>query len=489
MNILEITILSCKLHHLNLLTNHYVQLDIISRIAEPPQLVINQFTQASMTLILLLNLKIASMPRLVIRSKSRRSTPIGRRDTEALNSWHRMRLRCIDRNIQWLVSLLPALEGKQKARKITLLSIISEYMEALKICVVVVPDRPIRVPGLPVSFDMMQAHLMEIDVEVSERFRFQSFEALNRLKLAFRFPEGPIRLENGSKTHAEEMILVSLSRLAFPHRWSDLKEQYPGRHVTVLSRTFKWFLNFMIFNWAYLLLNNMQWWKPRLSISCEAIRKKLQTLNNANWRQFHEPARGQINNMGIMVVFGFLVALFIDCTMFAFCRPGGVQREGPAAPRVAKEVQEAWWNGWKKLHGMKWQTLILACGMDFHVWGPLSCRRNDLTFLAQSGVQRKLVELFDEFNEIIFHIFGDSAYFPGDVMDTHDSIPGRGMSSVRETIEWTYKDDKGLWKYTDYEHVLQLNKQPVAKIYFICMLLRNAYVTLHGSCSISYICY
>ena len=47
--------------------------------------------------------------------------------------------------------------------------------------------------------------------------------------------------------------------------------------------------------------------------------------------------------------------------------------------------------------------------------------------------------------------------------------------------EWTYKDDKGQWKYCDYKNVLQLRSQPVAKIMFICLLLRNAYVTLNGS--------
>lgn len=426
------------------------------------------------------------MVKLVIRSKSRRSTPLGRRDTEALNAFHRIKLRRIERNIRGLVSTLPALARKPNLRRAVILCVIAEYLEALKILVVEVPDRPLRVEGLPMSFDRMKAHLLEIGVEVSERYRFQSFEALNRLKLAFRFPEGAIRLDNGIKTSAEEIILVSLSRLAFPHRWSDLLEQYPGRHVTVFPRIFKWFLNFMVINWGYLLLNNMQWWKPRLRESCEAIRVKLQNLNHVNWRQHHPPAQGQLNDDGVFVVQGFLVALFIDCTMFAFCRVGGVLGEGPGALRVPREVQEAWWNGWKKLHGMKWQTLVLACGMDFHVWGPLSCRRNDLTFLQRSQVQQKLVDLFDELAEIIFHIFGDSAYFPGDVMDTHVSIPGRGMSSVREIIEWTYKDDKGLWKYTDFEHVLRLNKQPVAKIYFVCMLLRNAYVTLHGSQAAEY---
>ena len=88
-------------------------------------------------------------------------------------------------------------------------------------------------------------------------------------------------------------------------------------------------------------------------------------LNWPNWRQFHPPA----NEPG-----GNCYAGFIDNTMFAFSRPGGNTDGGSSAPRVPKEVQQAWYTGWKKLHGMKWQTVILANGMDLHVFGPLSVR-------------------------------------------------------------------------------------------------------------------
>ena len=76
-----------------------------------------------------------------------------------------------------------------------------------------------------------------------------------------------------------------------------------------------------------------------------------------------------------------------------------------------------------------------------------------------------------------FKIFGDSAYFEDDVMSVGG---GRGMASVREAIEWSYKDLKVLWKYCDYKDALQLRKQPVCKIFFVCMLLRNAHITMNG---------
>lgn len=54
------------------------------------------------------------------------------------------------------------------------------------------------------------------------------------------------------------------------------------------------------------------------------------------------------------------------------------------------------------------------------------------------------------------------------------------MSSVRETIEWNYKDLKEQWKYCNWKVVLKLRKQPVAKIIFVCLLLRNTHVTMNA---------
>ena len=83
--------------------------------------------------------------------------------------------------------------------------------------------------------------------------------------------------------------------------------------------------------------------------------------------------------------------------------------------------------------------------------------------------------------EFLFMIFGDSAYNHSNVMHTSESLPGRGFISVREIIEWSYKETKQLWTYCDYMHVLKLRNQPVAKIVFVCLLLRNVYFTIHGS--------
>jgi len=117
----------------------------------------------------------------------------------------------------------------------------------------------------------------------------------------------------------------------------------------------------MITNWGYLILNNRDYWVDKMVDQAEAVRLKLANLPWVNWRQHFPPA----DQPG-----GFNIFAFIDNTMIKMCRPGGGPlTDGEAAPRLPKEIQQAWWTGWKKLHGMKWQSVTIANGLDFEVWG------------------------------------------------------------------------------------------------------------------------
>ena len=443
---------------------------------------------------------------LTLRTLSRRRLPLGRRDSEGLNAWHRTKLAQTLKNVELYTRAHEGLKKIPSAKPLVQqvkIAIFEEVLDALRCLVIDVPDEKPRQRADPMDFAKMQAELERLQIECSQRFRFQSFDHLRRLIVGFQFPTGKIKIsgKRGHVSTAEEILLISLTRLSFPSRWSDMAERFPGRSRTFMQAAFYWFLEFMVQNWGYLLLNNMAWWKPYLASSSEAIRSKLANLNHVNWRRNYPPA----DQPG-----GFRYAMFIDNTMVPFCRPGGVMEDGPAAPRVPLEVQEAWWTGWKKLHGgkllvvlisfssspfvplpncsplhptgLKYQTAILANGMDFHVYGPNSVRRNDLYMLKYS----ELLPLFEELQEhdpFFFKIFGDSAYFDAAVLGTGG---GRGMASVRESVEWTYKDLKALWKYCDWNHALQLRKQPIFKIVFVCMLLRNVYVSMHGSQACEY---
>lgn len=309
----------------------------------------------------------------------------------------------------------------------------------------------------------------------SQKFRFRSAEDLRRLAGLLRFPV-KIKLQDGrwSTTFtSEEVIMVSLMRLAWPLRWIDVSANFPGRTIKELQVAFYYFLDFLVTNWGYLITNNREYWLPHFKDSADHIRRKLGELSNVNYRQFFN----EENENGGFSVFGF-----IDNTLIAMSRPGGPRTAGTQAERTPKLLQQAWWTGWKKLHGMKWQTVVMANGMDFEVWGPVSVRHPDAYTLNCSRIEEKL-EALQANKAMKYKMHGDSAYFDDDYLVTGG---GRGMSSTRESIEWDYRDLKAIWKVCDWRIALQLRRQPVAKIVFVCFLLRIFHVCMYANQSADY---
>jgi hypothetical protein len=157
-------------------------------------------------------------------------------------------------------------------------------------------------------------------------------------------------------------------------------------------------------HWGYLLTNNVGFWTPYFAQFAEAIRLMV-------WEKgcYFEP--------GTFAIFGF-----IDNTMNATCRPkGGPSRDGVNAPRNDPQIQEAWYNGWKKLHGMKWQTVDLPNGMTYHAWGAISVRHNDLYSLRHSTINDLIAD--EQLHHLLqYYIYGDSAYMTLDTTHIRASV-------------------------------------------------------------------
>ena len=78
-------------------------------------------------------------------------------------------------------------------------------------------------------------------METISRFRFQSFGQLRRIKTCLQFPVGCIDIGHRYKSTAEQIISISLSRLAFLARWTDLCERFPGifvQRIFLVSRVY-----------------------------------------------------------------------------------------------------------------------------------------------------------------------------------------------------------------------------------------------------------
>jgi hypothetical protein len=126
----------------------------------------------------------------------------------------------------------------------------------------------------------------------------------------------------------------------------------------------------MLDNFTHLLTDNLAFWVPYFSNFAECIADKLAEFD------IHY-------DVDSFKVFGFH-----DDTVLATCRPGS----GPAVDggRHDNFIQMAFYNGWKKHHGIKYQTVELPNGMCADMFGPCSFRHNDLELLAASNLNDRL---------------------------------------------------------------------------------------------------
>lgn len=184
-------------------------------------------------------------------------------------------------------------------------------------------------------------------------------EDLHRLLALLQIP-ARVWLSNGSVFTNEAVLLFGLYRyksaddiLKFIHKF--------GRDPTQLTRVFQWFNTFMLDRWGYKLKNNLQYWKQHLPSFANAIRKKV-IEKSGNRLHYDE---------GHFSVFGF-----IDDNVNQISRPGaGPKFQGT---RDERNIQRAFYNGWKKHHGIKWQSIELPNGCSGDLFGPMSFRRHDL---------------------------------------------------------------------------------------------------------------
>ena len=179
-------------------------------------------------------------------------------------------------------------------------------------------------------------------------FRFYR-EDIYSLCMYLHIPDS-IVAENNSKARGIDALCMLLRRFSYPNRLSDLQYIF-GRSESELSLLIKAMLNHIYENFSYLVsnMNNRFMQEPYLSRYADAISSKC-PLNN---------------------VFGF-----IDGTLRPISRPGQNQRDC--------------FSGHKRIHGIKFQSIMLPSGLIGNMFGPISGRRHDSFMLHESGILPEL---------------------------------------------------------------------------------------------------
>ncbi|XP_033121176.1 uncharacterized protein LOC117120273 [Anneissia japonica] len=171
---------------------------------------------------------------------------------------------------------------------------------------------------------------------------------------------------------------------------------------------------------------------------------------------------------------------FIDGTVRAVCRP--------------QENQQVLFNGHKRLHSIKFQSLVAANGMIANMYGPIEGRRHDSFMLRESGLLDQLEQMSVNTNNEIMCIYGDPAYpirpqlqapFKGNLSPIEQDY-NKAMSEVRVSVEWLFGDILNYFKFTDFKKSQKVGMSAVGKMYLVSALLQNAHTCLYRNTTCNY---
>ena len=244
-----------------------------------------------------------------------------------------------------------------------------------------------------------------------------------------------------------EGLCILLRLLSYPNQLQDLVPLF-GRHVTELSVIANYMLNKIYEKFHATLLKIDHDWMDK-ELYANAVYAKGAALSN--------------------------VWAFLDGTQGRVCRP--------------KKGQEAIFNGHKRQHSLKYQSLILPNGIIAHFYGPVEGRRHDSGVYFESGLDQLISDVRNSNGEEMA-VYANSAYalrsylitpFKGANLTQEQIDFNANMSSMRQSVEWGFGKLTNLFAFIGYHKNLKVYLQPVAKFYLVSVLLCNAHTCLYGS--------
>ena len=261
---------------------------------------------------------------------------------------------------------------------------------------------------------------------------------------------------NRMRVDGIEALCIFLKRVAYPCRYVDMIP-YFGRAVPDYSIIVTYVLNHIFDNFGYLLETFVQplYTTRKLEEYCRVIHDKGSPLTNC---------------------FGF-----IDGTVRPICRPGTDQR--------------IVYNGHKRVHALKFQSVALPNGLIGNLFGPIEGRHHDCYLLRESNLLPQLQQYAFDTNRNALCVYGDPAY----PLRVHLQGPFKElnltpiqeefntrMSKTRITVEWLFGDISNWFAFLDFKKNLKLNLSAVGKMYLVCALMANARTCLYGNLTSDY---
>lgn len=276
-----------------------------------------------------------------------------------------------------------------------------------------------------------------------EQMRFQKDDIITlSQELALDHGAGFVRTAKGNIFQPIEVLVVLLTRMSYPNRWADKLEFLGGRSRGAYVEAFYYALDFIYDNFQHCI-SGIDRWAGNMQEWSDAI---------------HAAGAPAPRCVG-----------FIDGTFRPCARPGG-----------ANENQRQVYSGYKKLHGIKFQSVVAANGLIVDFFGSVVGRRGDGYLLRKSNFLTRMATLCAAEGRP-YYVYGDPAYslsqfilrgFKG-AMTPQQQQFSTEMSAVRETVEWGFNLIVRNWAFVDYRRNLKIGKQPIGRLYFVAALLTN----------------
>jgi hypothetical protein len=302
------------------------------------------------------------------------------------------------------------------------------------------PER-LTIPNSRLDFNSLS------DADCNFTFRFTLHE-IKLLADALDVP-GTVIAPDRSRAADFEVVAIALARLAFPSRWGGLVRLF-GRSERSLSSLYWHLAKDLVRRFYGIMYLDPDRIRPLLPVFAAAIKARGAPLDQT-W--------------------GFI--------------------DGTARP-VARPVkhQKAAYSGHKRKHCLKFQQITTPDGINAHLYGPLEGRRADAFMLVKSQIQPTLEREFPG-----WIVYGDPAYpltncivagFKGSDLTPAQEAFNKAMSTVRESVEWGFREITANWQHLDWKRNQRLLHGPgVAMEFYLGFLLTNCRTCIKGRNMIS----
>jgi len=273
------------------------------------------------------------------------------------------------------------------------------------------------------------------DDECKSEFRFLKHD-IYALVDVFNLPD-KITCPNRFSVYSDEALCMLLRRFAYPCRYEDLVPRF-GRPVPQLSMVVGEAMDLLHVQFGRLLSRLNQPWlsQAQLAQFSEAIYRKGAALDNC-WG-------------------------FIDGTVRPVCRPG--------------ENQRVLYNGHKRVHAIKFQSVVAPNGLIANLFGPVEGRRHDSGMLAMSGLLPMLENHCVSPTGQPLCVYGDPAYPLRVHLQQQYNL---SMSKVRTAVEWVFGDILQYFTFFRFQKGSQSWTQCRRQnVYYLCLIKKCPLMSL-----------